>query len=102
MLQHDKDGPYWLLADARHARRYLRTFAMDPRNNKAMREAGIMIKARTFGSLAGLLKIDAAHSQSTIDRFNAFARSGADGDFGRGNSHTTATTVTRPCAPTRA
>ncbi|GAB3144896.1 FAD-binding protein [Micromonospora sonneratiae] len=86
MLEHDKDGPYWMIADARHARRYLRTFALDPKNNKAMREAGIMAKGRTLAELAGRIGIDPARLQETVDRFNGFARSGVDGDFGRGNS----------------
>src|SRR5699024_2310923 len=39
MLEHDKDGPYWFITDSRYVRRYLRTFALDPRGNKAMAEA---------------------------------------------------------------
>ena len=86
MLEHDKDGPYWLVADVRHARRYLRTFALDPRNNRAMREAGIMAKGRTLDELAGRIGVDPARLRATVERFNGFARSGVDGDFGRGNS----------------
>ena len=86
MLEHDKDGPYWLLADARHARRYLRTFALDPKNNRAMREAGIMVRGRTLDELAGGIGVEPARLRATVERFNGFARSGVDGDFGRGNS----------------
>ncbi|WP_328417774.1 FAD-binding protein [Micromonospora sp. NBC_00389] len=86
MLEHDKDGAYWMIADVRHARRYLRTFALDPKNNKAMREAGIMAKGSTLAELAGRIGIDPTRLQATVDRFNGFARSGVDGDFGRGNS----------------
>lgn len=86
MLEHDKDGPYWLIGDVRHARRYLRTFAMDPKNNKAMREAGIMVKAGTLGELARRIGMDPARLDATVTRFNGFARSGVDGDYGRGNS----------------
>ena len=86
MLEHDKDGPYWLISDVRHSRRYFRTFAMDPRANKAMKEAGIIVKADTIGALAATLGMDPARLQATIDRFNGFARAGVDGDFGRGNS----------------
>ncbi|MFW6090337.1 MAG: FAD-dependent oxidoreductase [Actinomycetota bacterium] len=86
MLEHDKDGPYWLIGDVRHARRYLRTFAMDPKNNKAMREAGIMVKAQTLGELAGRIGVDPARLDATVTRFNGFARAGVDADFGRGNS----------------
>lgn len=86
MLEHDKDGAYWLVADVRHARRYLRTYAMDPRKNKAMVEAGIMVKAGTLSELAERTGMDPARFRNTINRFNGFARSGVDGDFGRGNS----------------
>ncbi len=86
MLEHDKDGPYWMVSDARHARRYLRTYAMDPRANKKMREAGIMVKADTLEELAEKIGVDKQRFAATIRRFNGFARSGVDGDFGRGNS----------------
>lgn len=86
MLAHDKDGAYWLLADARHARRYFRTFAMDPRATKAMKAAGIMLKGATLADIARAMGVDPPRLQATVDRFNRFARSGVDGDFGRGNS----------------
>lgn len=86
MLAHDREGAYWLVADARHARRYLRTFMMDPRAVKAMRAAGILVKERTLADLAGRIGMDPARLQATVDRFNGFARAGVDGDFGRGNS----------------
>jgi 3-oxosteroid 1-dehydrogenase len=86
MLEHDRDGAYWMIADARHARRYLRTFALDPKNNRAMRENGIMAKGATLDELATRIGVDPARLRATATRFNAFARSGVDGDFGRGNS----------------
>ncbi|MGA4668315.1 FAD-binding protein [Propionibacteriaceae bacterium Y1923] len=86
MLERDPDGAYWLISDVRHSRRYLRTYAMDPRANKQMQQAGIMAKAGTLADLAGRIGVDPARLQATVDRFNEFARSGVDGDFGRGNS----------------
>lgn len=86
MLEHDKDGPYWLIAEARHARRYLRSYAMDPRANRAMKKQGIMVKARKLDALATKIGIDPARLAATVARFNGFARAGVDGDFGRGNS----------------
>ena len=86
MLDHDKDGTYWLVAEARHARRYLRSYAMDPRATKAMAAAGTMVKAGTLTELARGIGVEPARLQATVDRFNGFARSGVDADYGRGNS----------------
>ncbi|GAA2182844.1 3-ketosteroid-delta-1-dehydrogenase [Brooklawnia cerclae] len=86
MLAHDKDGDYWMICEVRHAIRYLRTFALDPRNNKASADAGLRFTARSIPELARKLGIDPARLESTVRRFNGFARAGVDGDFGRGNS----------------
>ncbi|HHW83884.1 MAG TPA: FAD-binding protein [Actinomycetales bacterium] len=86
MLDHDKDGDYWLIADARHARRYLRTFALDPRGMKAMREQGIVHSAKTLAELADSIGADPSVLRQTVREFNGYARSGVDGQFGRGNS----------------
>jgi 3-oxosteroid 1-dehydrogenase len=87
MLERDGGaGPYWLILEARHVRRYFRTFAMDPRAVKGMRAAGIEVRADSIADLAGKIGVDAERLAATIRRFNGFARSGVDGDFGRGNS----------------
>ena len=88
MFEHFETVPgmCWMVTDARHARRYLRSYAMDPRAVKAMTESGVMAKAPTLAALAAKIGIDATRLQHTIDRFNGFARAGVDPDFGRGNS----------------
>jgi 3-oxosteroid 1-dehydrogenase len=86
MLDHDKIGPYWLIADRRHAHRYLRTYAIDPKTNKAMKREGVMVKSGTIAELATAIGIDPVRLTATAERFNGFARAGVDGDFGRGNS----------------
>ncbi len=87
MLADDSGkGPYWLILDARYARRYFRTFAADPRAVKAMKKAGIAVTAKTITELASTIGVDPVTLQATVDRFNGFARSGIDGDFARGNS----------------
>ncbi|WP_028709601.1 FAD-binding protein [Propionicicella superfundia] len=79
-------GQSWMITDVRHARRYLRSYALDPRAVKAMTEAGIMVKEPTLPALASRIGVDAAGLQATVGRFNGFCRSGVDQDFGRGNS----------------
>ena len=86
MLEHDKDGSYWIIGDARHARRYMRTYAMDPRTNKKLAAEGSMAKRGTIEELARELRMEPARLRATVDRFNAFARAGVDDDFGRGRS----------------
>lgn len=86
MLAHDKGGAYWMIAEHRHALRYLRTYALDPRATKAMRTEGVLHKAPTLAELAQHIGINPQRLTATVERFNGFARAGVDGDFGRGNS----------------
>lgn len=86
MLEHDLEGDYWFILDRRHARRYLRTFALDPRLNRQMKSQGILVEADTLEGLARELRLDPRIFQETIHRFNGFARTGRDQDFGRGDS----------------
>jgi 3-oxosteroid 1-dehydrogenase len=88
MLAHVETvpGTCWMVTDARHARRYLRSYALDPRAVKAMTDAGIMVKAPTLADLALRTGVEPARLEATVRRFNGFCRSGVDADFGRGNS----------------
>jgi 3-oxosteroid 1-dehydrogenase len=86
MLAHDQGGAYWMIADRRHARRYLRSYALDPKGSKAMKAEGVSLSDDTLAGLATTIGIDPARLQATVERFNGFARAGVDGDFGRGNS----------------
>jgi 3-oxosteroid 1-dehydrogenase len=79
-------GQCWMISDVRHSRKYLRSYAMDPRAVKAMTEKGIMVKEPTLASLATRIGIDGTRLQATVDQFNGYCRSGMDQDFGRGNS----------------
>ena len=79
-------GTCWMITDVRHTRRYLRSYAMDPRAVKAMEAAGTMVKAPTLAALAGRIRVDAEALETTVKRFNGFCRAGVDNDFARGNS----------------
>lgn len=76
--------PSWLIVDARHRRRYL--FAAMMQGTKDLRAAGIVRSAGTIEELAVALDMEPDRLRTTVDRFNGFARSGVDEDFGRGRT----------------
>lgn len=84
MLAHPVQGPFWLIGDARHTRRYL-PIAYLGRTKKWL-AAGIIVDAPTLDELARKLEMDPARLAATVERFNGFARTGVDADFGRGGT----------------
>lgn len=86
MLEHDKDGDFWLVTDKIHALKYLRNYMLDPSGAKGLKAEGVLHKEDTIEELAVSIGADPAVLRETVERFNGFAHAGVDGDFGRGNS----------------
>ncbi|WP_040794229.1 3-oxosteroid 1-dehydrogenase [Nocardia higoensis] len=80
--------PAWLVFDQRYRDRYI--FAgLQPGLKFPSRwmENDNIVKAATVEELADRIGVPADSLASTVQRFNGFAQSGKDADFGRGDSH---------------
>lgn len=75
----------WLIADRKFLWRYglgaVKPMALSTRR---FRRQGYLIRARSIAALARALGLDACRLQATLTRYNRFAASGEDPDFGKG------------------
>jgi 3-oxosteroid 1-dehydrogenase len=79
--------PSWMIIDQRYRNRYL--FAgLGPRQPFPGRwlKEGVIRKASSIAELAEQIDVPVAALTSTVERFNGFAATGVDADFGRGES----------------
>jgi 3-oxosteroid 1-dehydrogenase len=78
--------PSWLLIDARHRRRYLLGTLPPAYTPRRLIESGFLIRAASLLDLAVQTGLDGRTLGGTVERFNRFAATGIDEDFGRGES----------------
>jgi 3-oxosteroid 1-dehydrogenase len=88
--KHTDENPHipcWMITDQRYRNRYVFT-GMPPRKPLPRRwyKSGVVFKADSLAELAGQIGVSAEGLTKTVDKFNEFARTGKDTDFGRGDS----------------
>jgi 3-oxosteroid 1-dehydrogenase len=88
--RHTDDNPHipcWMITDQRYRNRYVFT-GMPPRKPLPRRwyKAGVVFRADSLAGLAAQIGVPAEGLAKTVQKFNDFARTGKDEDFGRGDS----------------
>ncbi|MGB7617724.1 MAG: FAD-dependent oxidoreductase [Pseudolabrys sp.] len=79
--------PAWLICDAAFLGRYgLGAIYPGHRNPGKFVDSGYLGSAQTLEELAGKVGIDPMQLQRTVTRYNGFAETGADIDFGKGET----------------
>lgn len=82
----EHESPAWLIFDRDHQRSVATANHVRGRIPKSHRDSGFVYSARTLPELAWQIKVDASGLEQTAARFDQFAASGVDDDFGKGRS----------------
>jgi succinate dehydrogenase/fumarate reductase flavoprotein subunit len=79
--------PAWLVCDATFITKYgLGVVYPGHRNPGKFVENGYLVRARSLDELAHKIGVDAAQLRATVTRYNGFAETGVDVDFGKGET----------------
>jgi succinate dehydrogenase/fumarate reductase flavoprotein subunit len=79
--------PAWLVADAAFVKKYGLGLSLPGGSGiKKLVQAGYLIEGATLAELAGKIGVDAAGLQATVLNMNAYATTGKDPDFHKGDT----------------
>ena len=79
--------PAWLICDAAFIKKYgLGVIYPGHANPGKFVDSGYLVRGRTIDELAGKIAVDAAQLRATAARYNGFAETGVDIDFGKGET----------------
>jgi 3-oxosteroid 1-dehydrogenase len=79
--------PLWFVMDATARARYPFAHVLPGADfGRSYYKAGVVHRAETLAGLAESIGLPAEVLESTVERFNGFARTGRDADYGRGDS----------------
>ena len=93
--------PAWLICDADALEKYgLGVVYPGHRNPEKFVDSGYLVSARTLEELASNIGADSGQLRATVLRYNGFADTGVDVDFGKGEPSSTASTAIRNISPT--